>query len=157
MTANDVTERAALLERALTLNTSIMAALAASCPDQWARLDLTMAQLKILFVVHAHGGAMHSGTLATRLGVHLSTVTGFVDRLVDRGLARREEDPQDRRHVLIRNTPAGDEVIRGVYASGRATLEARLQDISADELRVIVRGLETLERALGPCVEGTQA
>lgn len=144
-------ERGRLLERALSLNTSIMAALAASCSEQWARLDLTMPQLKVLFVVHAHGGAMRSGALAERLGVHLSTVTGVVDRLSESGLVRRGEDPQDRRLVLVENTPAGDAVIRDIYASGRATLRTRLEVLAADELAIVVCGLEGLEQALGGC------
>src|SRR5215831_17668764 len=64
--------------------------------DSWCAVDLTMPQLKALFLAHADGGASHS-EIARALGVGVSTVTGIVDRLVEHGLVERRPDPADRR------------------------------------------------------------
>lgn len=48
--------------------------------------------------------------LAGRLGIAKSAVTKTVDRLEERGLLRRERDPQDRRTVYAVVTPEGEKV-----------------------------------------------
>ena len=74
----------------------VMRALHSTDLDSWCAVDLTMPQLKALFLAHAPGGASHS-EIARALGVGVSTVTGIVDRLVEHGLVERHADPADRR------------------------------------------------------------
>lgn len=56
------------------------------------------------------------GELATLIGVHPSTVTGLVDRLVERGLLLREQREDDRRSSRLRVTDVGQRLLvaRGV-------------------------------------------
>ena len=138
-----------LVARIVDLDTTILGLLSASCPESWVHLDLTMGQLKLLFLLHA-GGPTRIGELAQHLRLHVSTVTGIVDRLAERGLVERCDDPADRRGVYVRQTPAGAQAIRPVYASGRETLRSRLRDLPDDELHRIYDGLAALERAFCP-------
>jgi len=69
----------------------------------WLLLDLTMAQLKAVMPLIGTGG-VRSRELADGLGIAPSAATPLVDRLVDQKLARREDDPTDRRIVWIRPT-----------------------------------------------------
>jgi DNA-binding MarR family transcriptional regulator len=46
-------------------------------------------------------GAMTSGRLAELTGLTTGAITGVVDRLESRGLARRATDPRDRRRVIV--------------------------------------------------------
>jgi len=48
------------------------------------------------------------GVLAGRLQVQHHSAVELVDRLVERGLAGRSRDPDDRRQVLIHLTPRGE-------------------------------------------------
>ena len=69
----------------------------------WLLLDLTMAQLKAMMLIVQTGG-VRSRELADGLGIAPSAATPLVDRLVDQKLARRDDDPVDRRIIWIRPT-----------------------------------------------------
>jgi len=62
-----------------------------------------MAQFKALLIVADRGGVT-SRELSKSLGIGPSAVTSLVDRLVERKLVRREDDPADRRVAWIRPT-----------------------------------------------------
>jgi DNA-binding MarR family transcriptional regulator len=112
--------------------------------DPWLAVELTMPQLKVLFRLNAQGPSK-VGSLARALRVTLPTMTGILDRLVEQGLIRRDEDPADRRLVISRLTAAGEELVDQLQAASRGRLarvyealppEALAQHISALELIV---------------------
>jgi DNA-binding MarR family transcriptional regulator len=47
-------------------------------------------------------GPMSAGELAEHTGLTTGAVTGIIDRLEKAGFARRENDPHDRRRVIVR-------------------------------------------------------
>ncbi|HZU04430.1 MAG TPA: MarR family transcriptional regulator [Chloroflexota bacterium] len=110
---------------------------------EWLEVDLTMPQLKVLFLLYAEGGASMS-QLASSLGVSLSTVSGIVDRLVEHGMVQREEPPEDRRLVLCHLTSQGSALVERLHQAGRARLAELLAHLSVGELRTILAGLEVL-------------
>ncbi len=61
--------------------------------------------------------------IATALGMHPSTLTGIVKRLVAQGLIQRAADETDRRRARFQLTPAGLEVNR----EHRGTVEAAVR------------------------------
>lgn len=63
-------------------------------------LGLSSNELRGLEVIAADGEAT-AGRLATALGLTTGAVTGVVDRLEQRGLVQRRQDPEDRRRVLV--------------------------------------------------------
>lgn len=72
-----------------------------------AALELTPMQARALFVVQE---AVPMRDLADRLHCDASNVTGIVDRLEERGLMRREVDPDDRRRRRLVITDEGAEL-----------------------------------------------
>ncbi|MFD5068057.1 MarR family winged helix-turn-helix transcriptional regulator [Streptomyces sp. NPDC058369] len=54
--------------------------------------------------------------LGTVLGLAKSSLTGLVDRCVQRGLVRREPDPEDGRAVRVAPTEAGSALAEEFYA-----------------------------------------
>ena len=137
-----MTDRAPLVARALDLQIQIYRLLRELGPDNpWLTLELTMPQLKVLLVLSAQG-ASRVGTLARALRVTLPTVTGVLDRLVEQGLVRRDDDPSDRRLVISRLTPAGQEVVDRLQQAGRARLERVYRALEPEHLSDHVDSLE---------------
>jgi DNA-binding MarR family transcriptional regulator len=106
---------------------------------EFANLEITMAQAKLLYVVTAAGELSMSET-AHGLGITVSTASGAVDRLVELGLLERSDDPTNRRQVRV-----------SVTETGRRTLE-QLQDLNTRRLRDLFQrvsdeDLEVVERA----------
>jgi len=95
-------------------------------------LDLTMSQVKALYVTRV-AGELRMSELASQLGVGVSTVSALVERLVEQGLMTRTTDPQDRRQVNVHITPTGS-----------ARLE-RLRELSATQLRTFLAALTEAE------------
>ena len=75
------------------------------------------------------------GALLRATGVTSGTMTNRVDRLVTRGLVRRDSDPDDRRSVRVELTP-----------EGRATVDGALVDLLRAERELLV-GLDEPGRA----------
>lgn len=112
----------------------------------WKGLELTVTQLRLLFVLRQNPGAP-AGVLAERLRVTPPTVTGLVDRLVRSGAVQREEDPKDRR--LVRNvlTERGQEVLGEVEREGRTFLTQLFERLTPEQLSGLVDSLEALVAA----------
>lgn len=72
-----------------------------------ASVDLTPMQSRAL---HHLDEPCPMGDVADRLRCDASNVTGIIDRLQERGLVERREDPSDRRRRLLVITPEGLEV-----------------------------------------------
>lgn len=121
--------------------------------DEWASLNLTMAQVKALFILAAHEPC-RMGQLAQCLSVSLPSATGTVDRLVQAGLVERLADPDDRRLVLVRLTEAGRTLVEQLREGRRARLMAGLQRLSPPDLAALAQGLRALAVALAELENG---
>lgn len=110
-------------------------------------LDVTMQQAKALHLVQCSPGIRMS-TLAGRLGVGLSTVSGNVDRLAEMGLVARHGEPSDRRQVVITLTDQGHEVVERFQDLGAQLMRDLLESLGQDELLGLQRGVTGLVRAL---------
>ena len=121
--------------------------LRAGSQEDWTSLSLTRAQLRILILLQQEGSAA-VGQIASFLGVTLPSVTATVDRLVQQGLVRREDDPNDRRRVINRLTPEGTALLERLQEGRRARLVAALAKLTPDELESLASALAPFERAL---------
>lgn len=134
-------DRSQLIQQVLDLQAELYRSLRPA--REWLEVDLTMSQLKVLFLLYpAERASM--GQLAGSLGVTLSTVTGIVDRLVDHRLVLREEDSHDRRLVLCRLTEDGHATAERLHQAGRSRLSALLDHLPAADLRCIRDGWQVL-------------
>jgi len=112
-------------------------------PSEWFEVNVTIAQWKTLLVLYEKGHAS-MGELAEALDTGVSTVTGIVDRLVDHGLVVREEDRHDRRVVVGRLTTAGQELVENVYVSHRDRIKLILEQLTLDELQLVIQASQAL-------------
>lgn len=103
-------------------------------PTEWLSSDLTVAQLRVMLVLLAEGPTRMS-VIASNLDIALSTATGIVDNLVKKELVIREADSQDRRLVICRLSPTGQDNLSKLWTSGQFQMEKLLEGLTADELR----------------------
>ena len=125
----------------------VMRLLRRGAPEDWTALDLTMAQMKALFVLH-HRGPVKVSDLAEALGVTAPSMTGTLDRLVRQALVERRTDPGDRRLVITALTPAGQTLVEQLHQGRRARLLAALARLDEATMAALAHGLAGLQAAL---------
>lgn len=76
--------------------------------------EFTPLQLEALLFLHMNPKSTVS-TLGKYLQLSSSAAAQFTDRLVKTGLLKREDNPQDRRSVLLSLTPKGDLVFSQMH------------------------------------------
>ena len=87
------------------------------------RLGLHPTDHKCIGLI-AEAGPMTAGELAEATGLSTGAITGVIDRLEAAGFVRREDDPNDRRRVIIRVVPKRyGEIVRLFEPFGAAILE----------------------------------
>ena len=111
----------------------------------WEQYRLTLPQLRVLYQVRRTPG-ITVGELAPLLGVTVSTTSGLVAKLVDRGLLARSAAPADRRQIPLRLTEAGAALTGELSLPARAYL-ARVAERLGDELADVIAALERLGAA----------
>jgi DNA-binding MarR family transcriptional regulator len=109
-------------------------------------LPVTVAQLKSLFFI-SNQESSNLGRLAAALGVTPANVTGIVDRLVEHNLVSRVENTQDRRMLLLRTTPQGEELLANLRERRRNIMSDILVRLNTDELATLAKGLAFLVKA----------
>jgi len=139
-------EPAAVIDRVCLAFHGFMRALHALDRPGWGDLDLTMSQLKTILLLVETGG-LTGRDLAERLGIGPSAVTALVDRLVQRGYARREEDRSDRRVSWARPTGKATELFERLHATHRERLAEVLATLTTEDLALIAQAITTLELA----------
>jgi DNA-binding MarR family transcriptional regulator len=89
-------------------------------------------------------GPVSPSELAAQLGVPPTTMSVYLGRFLERGIARRLPNPADGRSYLVEVTDAGRDVIAYVGPRMRREHEALMaaSDVSFDELMVALGALE---------------
>ena len=143
--------RDALIEQILEREQTLCRLMGPLQSEIWLDVDMSMAQLKTFFVLSTApaepDGGLRVSDLARRLGVTPPTASTLIDRLVERGLVDRREDPLDRRQQRCRLTPSGQELLARLHESGRWQSQSLLTVMSEDELRLVGQAVEILIRA----------
>jgi DNA-binding MarR family transcriptional regulator len=81
------------------------------------------------------------------LGVTPPNVTGIIDRLVEQGLVSREENPENRRMLVLTVTGKGRNLLATLRESNMKRMLNVLSGLSEDELSVVAQGLAALAGA----------
>jgi DNA-binding MarR family transcriptional regulator len=88
------------------------------------------------------------GELSERMFLHISSVSGIVDRLEKRGYVTRERCVEDRRVVHLTVTVEGRGVIRKTPLAGMGLLFHTIDRLPPDQLRDILKGLKLLLKVM---------
>ncbi len=116
-------------------------------PDAWMGINLTIAQVKSLFFI-ADEGSVNFRKLASAMKVTPSNVTGIIDRLVEQGLVTRNENPDDRRMLMLELTEKGQTLITNLREKRSTQISTVLDSMTEDELSAVAKGFGLLRKAV---------
>ncbi len=113
--------------------------------------DLTLPQFLVLASIKRRGSGCPIGALADEMLQAYPTMTGIVDRLEQAGLVVRERGTAaDRRQVVVRLTPVGQELLHRAHGARRHRMVQALARFSAHDrrefLRLLTSYLETYQK-----------
>ncbi|HET7357325.1 MAG TPA: MarR family transcriptional regulator [Nocardioidaceae bacterium] len=114
--------------------------------------DVTLPQYRAL-VVLASRGPQRVIDLAGFLDVNASTATRMCDRLVRKGLVRRQRLPSDRRTVRVSISETGRNLVATVTSQRRAEIAAIVRRIPAERRDRLVETLRMFADAAGEVPE----
>lgn len=101
-----------------------------------SRAEIKDVDLDCLDVI-TNDGPINPTVIARRLGVHLATMTGILDRLERAGWVVRERDAGDRRAVVVRGVPDKQREIFRLYDGMDHLLDEILDSYSDEQIGVI--------------------
>ncbi len=108
---------------------------------------LSLTELMVL-VIMSKRKTSRVTKLATVIGVSPSTLTGILDRLVERRFLKRRQDPTDRRSVCMVATPKLETFIHNGTAPAEELLRARLAPMAGSRKKRFVADLQFLLESL---------
>jgi DNA-binding MarR family transcriptional regulator len=135
--------RSKLVARILDLEVGMHSAVGYVDPVAWLGTELTMTQVKVLFVLHA-GPPKSLKDLARTLATSVAAASPVVDRLVQQGLVLRAEDPNDRRFVALSLTDDGRALAGRLHQDSRLRTKALLDVMTDDELALVADAMDTM-------------
>lgn len=109
--------------------------------------ELPRSDWLALLMLERRGEATMSG-LAADLGAPLSTATGIGTRLERRGFVLRERHPGDRRVVILRLTPKGQQLARRARAKIDSLLRRVQEALAPEEVDQLLHLVQKVVRAL---------
>jgi DNA-binding MarR family transcriptional regulator len=112
---------------------------------QWEEYRLTLPQLRVLYHIRRTPGVT-GGEIAAALGITVSTVSGLVGKLTERGLLARGTTPDDRRQAPLELTSEGLTLV-GALSETNQAFTAQVAAALGDELETITAALERLADA----------
>jgi DNA-binding MarR family transcriptional regulator len=130
---NEESDIKTVVHHILKLSEDIFRAIKLSVPSEWLSSDMTIAQLRVLLLLHAEG-PNRMGSIAASIGTTLPTATGIVDNLVKKEMVTRGADPEDRRLVICELSTLGQETVNLMWTLGQSQLAKLLRGLSLEEL-----------------------
>ncbi|WP_019070720.1 MarR family winged helix-turn-helix transcriptional regulator [Streptomyces hokutonensis] len=151
MTRQQPSSHSELDQEAEEVTLSVMAAsrlLVAISARALASTDetLTLPQLRALVVLDTCGPVKLAAMAAT-LGVNPSTALRMVGRLESTGHLDRKTNPDNRREVILRLTPAGRDLVERVLVHRRSEIRILVQRLPAEARAALVPALRALTEA----------
>jgi DNA-binding MarR family transcriptional regulator len=101
---------------------------------------VTLPQLRVL-VLASQPGHLNATGVAQALDVHLSSASRICDRLVQAGLLNRRDLPEDRRHVELTLSPAGERLLASVNDHRREVFTRILRRMDPAQREALAQAL----------------
>lgn len=111
------------------------------------QFGLTPAQFDVIATLGNTCG-MTMGELGHRTLITKGTLTGVIDRLIQKSLVCRETPTDNRRCVIVRLTSTGQETFEQVFPAHIAHLKAQFENLEQSELELLKVLLSRMRQAL---------
>jgi DNA-binding MarR family transcriptional regulator len=121
----------------------IQRALRTSTAGRWRDLDISMQQLRALYLLRDEEVTTVGG-LAELFSIGLPAASILADRLVRAGYVERTEDSADRRRVLLTLTRAGILLVTELQEGSHLLLRRWMSRLSPEDLAALNRGWRAL-------------
>lgn len=108
---------------------------------------VSMTHLHVMWRLEEFG-ELPMSRVADYLDVALSNATGLIDRMEERGLVERSRVSDDRRVVMVRLTPIGQDILDEVQIMKRDLMNAILVRLDERQLNRLHAGLRDLRHAI---------
>jgi MarR family 2-MHQ and catechol resistance regulon transcriptional repressor len=102
--------------------------------DDMERHGITPTEFAILEALY-HKGPLLLGEVQRKILVTSGGITYLVDRLVEKGLVKREQCAEDRRARYAVLTPAGQALIKKIFPTHAARIEQAMSGLTQAEQR----------------------
>jgi len=109
------------------------------------RYGLSLLQAHALETLWRGEPEMEMSALAAATSLPASTATSIVDRLVKLGLVERWHSDVDRRRVLVKITPAGEDVMARIDAWGMELFEHLLSESATEDIITCIKVFSATE------------
>lgn len=109
---------------------------------------ITLPQFRILVLV-ASRASVNVDAVARELGVHPSNATRACDKLVRAGLLTRQDDPSDRRNLVLGLSDRGRDLVDRVMGFRRSAIRRFLSRMPAEHRRALAPALRSFAAAGG--------
>ena len=107
---------------------------------------LSMPQFSILMQLH-HRGNCAVGDISERFDITNAAASQLVDKLVQGGFIKREEDPQDRRAKMLNLTDKGRKLIQRGIEERYRWMSDLAEKLSEEERAKVTEALNIMTRA----------
>ncbi len=136
--------RGALIGQILDDMAVLVAGIRRNFPTAVDAIDITIRQCRAMMFLADAPATMSK--LAGAIGASLPSTTGLVDRLVQRGIVSRHEDPHDRRLVVCELTDQGRAVIATLQEEDRTIFATLFAGLMAEDLETVHAATRILTR-----------
>ncbi|MEO9139209.1 MAG: MarR family transcriptional regulator [Jatrophihabitans sp.] len=109
---------------------------------------VTPTQFRSLVILDGHG-EINLNRLAEILDVNASTAMRTIDRLIANGFVTRQENPDNRRQVLLALTRAGTRLVARVTSRRRQEISRIVEAVPSAERAAVVHALRSFASASG--------
>src|SRR5579863_1518447 len=110
---------------------------------------LAEAEFRVLTTLFSQpDGVAHPGDLCSRAAQSPANMSRICDSLVGRDLITRVLSDQDRRRMVLRITPQGEELVRQLLPKMFAPLRGKFADFDEAEQRQLIAQLKRLYKSL---------
>lgn len=111
------------------------------------KLGLAHAEIKCLMLFNGERYLTVKG-MAQKMDVAKSRITKITDGLLEKGLAKRIDDPNDARVKLISLTPAGEKKSEEIITFHRGIHRKILMQMSTEERKQVLTHMELLRSSM---------
>ena len=140
-------EESSRIEEMLTAIKRIVSLIKQNFERDFKKMHVTQSQFLVMRVLNRYGD-MKISDISRELDLSNSTVSGIIDRLVEKKIVKRKRSEEDRRIVMISLAEEYRQPVKKQLNALAHKMRRTLSTTTEEDLDSIMQGLEKLEKIL---------